>query len=198
MGYDMYTVKEADATEQAAVRAAQEICSNLTFPWTLQEGTPERKAAEQAHREAFDNLRAVEKSYFRLNIRGMSTCLDWMDVLGMLTDEAAPEWPELSAFGLDDWPDSDDDDLSDADHRYLAASAAVLAHEPQPVTGVPAYKFGSNDGWLVTPAQCAAALEAWEKAPAARRADVESGCEWWPSWIAFLAHSKDRGGFRVH
>ncbi|MFF3300932.1 hypothetical protein [Streptomyces sp. NPDC002908] len=198
MGYDMYTVKEADADEKAAVKAAQEICSNLVFPWTLQEGTPEREAAEKAHREAFNALAAVEKSYFRLNIWGMSTCREWMDVLGMVTDQPAPEWPEPGAYGLDDYPDEDSKTLTDDERKFLADHEAASDHEPQPVTGIPMYKLCSNDGWLVTAAQCAAALEAWEKAPAARRADVASEREWWPSWIAFLTHSKDRGGFRVH
>ncbi|WP_328902325.1 hypothetical protein OHR86_22560 [Streptomyces sp. NBC_00441] len=198
MGYDMYTVQEADADEQAAVKAAGEKCSALVRPWTLTEGTPEREAAEKAQREAFAAYDAAQKSYFRLNIWGMSVCAQWMDRLGMLTGEAAPEWPELGAYGLDDWPDGDDNDLSDADRKYLAAQAAVLAHEPQPVTGIPAHKFGSNDGWLVTPAQCAAALAMWEKAPAEHRKAVETEREWWPSWIAFLAHSQERGGFRVH
>jgi hypothetical protein len=198
MGYDMYTVQEADADEKAAVQAAQAACSTLVSPWTLAEGTPEREAAEKAHREAFAAYDAAQKSYFRLNIWGMSVCAQWMDRLGMLTNEAAPEWPELAAYGLDDWPDSEDGDLSDADHRYLAAQAAVIAYEPQPVTGIPAHKFGSNDGWLVTPAQCAAALSVWENAPAEHREAVEAEREWWPSWIAFLAHSQQRGGFRVH
>jgi hypothetical protein len=207
MGYDMTTEQPADPAEAAAVAAAYAKTRTLTSPSTLPEG-PERDAAEKAWRDAWAAYDAAQLSYFRLNIWGMSRCADTMSALGMLTGEPHPSWPQLDAYGLDDYPDDPEDyegeeraektrQLTPSGRKYLDDAQAVVDYEPQPVNGIPAHKFGSNDGWLVTPSQCAAALAVWEKTPAEQRAAVEARHEWWPRWVAFLAHSKDRGGFRV-
>lgn len=208
MGYDMTIVQERDQAEKDAIAAARAHTQSLTSPYSLPEGE-ERDAAEKAWQDAWKAYDAADRSYFRLNIWGMSHCRDLMATLRMLTDEDAPRFPTLDEFGLTDYPEDPADydgekrakaeaELTDDGRRYLAAVEAALAFEPVPVRGIPVGKFCSNDGWLVTPAQCAAALDAWHAQPDAVRARIEGETEWWGRWIAYLTYAKDRGGFRVY
>jgi len=209
MGYDMYTVQEIDAEEKAAVEAAAAVTRNAPSPFTMPEGSEERAAAEAERTEAWKAYDAAHKSYFRLNVWGMSACVELMEKIGMVTGQDHPAWPELAAYGLDAYPDDPEhyegDERAEAEAKitdqgraYLAAAEAVIAYEPEPIAGIPAHKFYSNDGWLVTPAQCEAALAVWAAAAPELQASVTAERDWWGSWIAFLQHSKDRGGFRVH
>lgn len=207
MGYDMTIVQERDQAEKDAIAAAAKHIKTLASPHSVPEGE-ERAAAEKAWKEGWDAYDKADRSYFRLNVRGMSRCCDLMATLGMLTFEEAPDFPRLEEFGLTDYPEDPADydgeerekaekELTDGGRRYLDAIEAALAFEPVPVRGIPVGKFSSNDGWLVTPAQCEAALSAWQAQPEAARTHVTGGIEWWDSWIAYLTYAKDRGGFRV-
>jgi hypothetical protein len=198
MGYDMYTVQEADAEEKTAVETALAATRALPNPFALTEGSDEYTAAKKAYDEAWAAYDAAQKSYFRLNIWGMSIARDLMNTVGMLTDEPMPEFPDMDNYGLDEYPDEDSENLTSAERDYLIAQRGALSHEPPIVSGIPVYKLCSNEGWLVTEAQCAVALSKWNAAPNEVRVAVEMKAEWWPSWITFLGHSKDRGGFRVH
>lgn len=208
MGYDMTIVQERDQAEKDAIAAAHMHVNSLTSPYSLPEGE-ERDAIEKTWKEAWRAYDAADRSYFRLNIWGMSHCRDVMASLGMLTSEEAPSFPRLEEFGLTDYPDDPADydgeeraraeaELTDSGRQYLAAVEAALAFEPVPVRGIPAGKFSSNDGWLVTPAQCQAALAAWQQWTDDTRARVEGEIEWWDRWIGFLTYAKDRGGFHVN
>lgn len=208
MGYDMTIVQERDQAEQDAIAAAHAHINTLTRPFDIPEGE-ERDAAEAAWNEAWKALDRADRSYFRLNIWGMSRCRDLMDVLGMLTGEDAPRFPTPDEYGLTELPDDPEDyegkerkaaeaKLGLAGRRFIDGCQAVTDYEPQPVKGIPVGKFGSNDGWLVTPAQCEAALDQWKAQPLAAQRKAEATAEWWPNWIAFLAYAKDRGGFRVY
>jgi hypothetical protein len=137
VGYDMYIVQEADQAEKDALAAARAHCRSLASPWELPEG-PERDAAQQAVNAAFKAADAAERSYFRLNIFGMSRYCGFMDKLGMLSGEDSPAFPRPEDHGLTEWPESDSDTLTDAEKAFLAACEAVTDYEPQPVTGIPA------------------------------------------------------------
>jgi hypothetical protein len=207
MGYDMYTVQGADQAENEAVAAARRFIDNLPKPWDQPEGT-ERDAAQKQWDDAWRAFDRAQTSYFRLNIWGMSACVDLMADLGMMTDEDAPKFPSPADYGLTEYPDDPADyegderaaieaKLTDADRQFLAACRAVVDYEPEPVGGIPVGKFSSNDGWLVTPRQIAAALEAYAAATEGARAAATAKREWFADWIAWLGHAKDRGGFRV-
>lgn len=207
MGYDMTIVQERDQAEKDAIAAAAAHVKTLPSPHSLPEGE-EREAAEKAWKAGWKAYDEADRSYFRLNIWGMSHCRDVMASLGMLTEDEAPAYPTLDEFGLTDYPDDPADyegeerakaeaELTDGGRKYIAAVEAALAFEPVPVRGIPVGKFCSNDGWLVTPAQCEAALAAWHAQPDATRARIEGEIEWWASWIAYLTYAKNRGGFRV-
>lgn len=208
MGYDMHTVQPADDAEREAVQAAQAHVRSLPSPFRMPEGE-ERDAAQKAWDEAWAAYDRAQKSYFRLNIWGMSRCCDLMAHAGMLTGDQAPRFPTPDEYGLQEWPDDPADydgeerkaaeeKLTDAGRSFIDACQAVTDFESEPVAGIPIGKFSSNDGWLVTPRQCEAALAQWAAAPVATRVQIEGEAEWWPNWIAFLQHAKDRGGFRVH
>lgn len=198
MGYDMYIVQDRDQAEADAIAAARAHINTLAKPWDLPGGSPEQETAQKAWDEAWRALAVADRSYFRLNVRGMSRCCNLMAELGMLTTQEAPAFPRTREFGLEDWPEDPDEPKNDAERSFLAACEAVCAFEPQPVLGIPVGKFGTNDGWLVTPAQIAAALEAHRDAPEAHKQPLVGDIEWWPDWIAFLEYAQGRGGFRVH
>jgi hypothetical protein len=71
-------------------------------------------------------------NYFRANIWSMGELRSVLGALGVLTDEEPADG--LDGEGTTDWQSSG--------------------------RGVPAWKFGSNDGWLVGPAECTAIADA--------------------------------------
>lgn len=202
MGYDMYTVQGPDEQERAAFQKAQQRLDALA---SSAKGAAVDRDAWQA---AWTEMANARRSYFRLNIWGMGTCREVMDAFGMLTDEPQPHFPDLQDYGLTEYPEDPQDyeieeeraeveaELTEAQRRYLDAVKAVTDADSD--GGIPAYKFSSNDGWLVTPQQISAALATYQKADDADRQALTAELGWWPEWIAFLEHAKDRGGFRVY
>jgi hypothetical protein len=111
-----------------------------------------------------------EPGYFRLNIFGMSRYRDYMDELGMLDwQTSAPDGEGYEDFALD---------------------------EP---TGIPGYKFCSNDGWLVTPAEIRVALALAESSGKAAKLRKQLGedADYWAAWIKYLQRAEQAEGFRV-
>jgi hypothetical protein len=132
-----------------------------------------------------------EKAYFRLNIFGMSAYRNIMYDLGMLDmDAQGTPFPLMEEF------------LNDTEYQD-ACREITDSESPEP-KGIPPYKTGSNDGWLITPAELRAALATYDAAPKERRQDVvweafESTSErqYWNKWILFLRRAEKHGGFRV-
>jgi hypothetical protein len=87
---------------------------------------------------AFDEMYEADTNYYRLNIWGMSTMRRIMDDAGLL------EWSDAG-----EWPDVDEED-PDAAAKVREWKSRGAGDDQQ----VPAYKFGSNDGWIVTPDEC--------------------------------------------
>jgi hypothetical protein len=156
----------------------------------------------------YEQLRQVEDralSYFRLNIWGMGEYRQSMHTAHMLFLDADGSYPDHAAF---DVPRDGEGRLvedSDEYQAYREAVTAYIEHDHGRV-GIPAHKLGSNDGWLVTPAECQGALEAWEQyvddeheGDYAAAAEVMDPNEpgYWLRWIQFLRVASDSGGFRV-
>lgn len=207
MGYDMYTVQGPDDAEREAIAAAQKHIATLIRPFDLPEGD-KRTAAETAWADAWKARDAAERSYFRLNVWGMSAAVELMHGMGLLSDVPNPEWPKLADFGLEDWPDDPEDcdgdertaaeaKLTDRQRAFLAASNATRDHDSG-TDCIPADKFCSNDGWLVTPRQIETTLNAYRFVKEQDKAEAAKARPWWPLWIAWLGHAQERGGFRVH
>lgn len=193
MGYDMYWKHEPAEVQEAY-------------------------AAVSANRGSYDadvyqrwnDAQDKHGSYFRLNIFGMGAYRKHMAERGMLANIDNPKpWPEQKDFGVSDadWDNYDSDDKSTwtpALAAYKAATDAVVEFE----TGglMPAYKFGSNDSWLVTPDEITKSLEAlhrWED----KQRDLH-GQSWvdplsaqeegyWNKWLRFLYCARGYGGVIV-
>jgi len=137
---------------------------------------------------------------FRLNIFGMARFADYMAERGMIFE--AGQHPPFPEGGWDAhyrlrWPEDYKDEpttLSDEQIKALAAQVdEVLAWHGPEVPGIPAHKFGSNDGWIVTPAECEAAWRLGKDQPAPP--DHE---EYWAKWLDYLHRAASNGGFEVH
>lgn len=203
MGYDMY-IAVKDDTEEAVVTAARTLvdaaCKQRD---TYERGTEGARTAQEIVDALLGPLYALPSDYFRLNIWGMGATREAMYGLGMLDAATLQlQWPEREDFDVDDaaWNAWDGDepgqDAPEGLHRYYQAHEKALAHRPEKPTGICAFKFGSNDGWLVTPDELAAALAAYDEAAAGGASVPES--EWWADWIGYLRRAQARGGFRVH
>ncbi|MEU7400737.1 hypothetical protein [Streptomyces sp. NPDC044948] len=149
-----------------------------------------------------------DSGYFRLNIWGMSRYAQLMEQLGMVaTDYPLAPWPE-KPDGID-WEDvsavrhpEDCEGQEPAKPEAVAYSKTLdeyLAWHPDPPLGIALHKFGTNDGWLVTPEEIATALESYRTHSGEEvKALLAGELDYWLKWIAYLERAQRCGGFRVH
>lgn len=179
-------------------------------------GTPEFVAAQSAVSDAYEATNTADVSYFRANIRGMDWLRGVMVKLGMMHYEGHhPDWAQAKDFGLDYEPDSArqvgdswvdhrerPDLFSDAELAYFKADDEVRAFAPE-VPGIPAWKFGSNDGWIVGPVEIGGALhnlaqhDQDEIAKLCHEDDWD-GLDFFTRWVEWMRASMEYGGFEVH
>ena len=161
---------------------------------------------------------AVEQSYFRLNIFGMSRYVDLMHELGMVfDDDEPPAWPKPDDFGTTydmveviDYPEYPSDTVPTDDQRagtekYIAERDRVLAWHGREVPGIPAHKFSANDGWIVTPVECESALRLYMAkleeigldavGNLVENRKAEPGR--WAAWLRYLRGAITHDGFKV-
>jgi len=250
MGYDM-RFRKAAPDEAAAVAEAQKIfyaaCGKRDALPKSERGTPNwerakregidptsedaydgmspryRAAADQVH-AAYAAMNDAEKSYFRLNVFGMSRYCDLMARVGMTFDDPfeRPEWPKPEDYGTD-WEEIEH--LEDREYypdvtfndeqlrrivKYRDDRDRLLAWHGAEIPGIPEHKFSSNDGWIVLPAECEAAVRIWrqftadqgeEKASAIVAeylGDGDGRMDYWLKWITYLASAVRHEGFEVH
>lgn len=182
----------------------------------------ENEPAEEAARE---EAATPTRDYFQLNNRGMAAACHAMRAFGMLDEETMHEpFPHAPAYGRSQhvcppfsprriWKvlfrrtvsgvtegmrEYGKGDPCPPEPRapLRAAEARITDAQAETPTGIPAYKFGSNDGWLVTPDELTAALAAYD-------ACIADGVEppsftWWGDWIDYLRRAARHGGFRVY
>jgi len=249
MGYDMHTVIKPEGEERAVAKA------NEAFHAAVQERDALPKAERGTYRQGIDQLGespfanatpryaeaqrkvsgalervyATERSYFRLNIRGMGMVRRAMLDLGMVyeTSYSYTDWPDrpedgtgagIASEAMHDGSDPreyatkyyDGTEVTDADiaraTAYHDQRTALLKDHPAGAETIPIHKFGTNDGWIVTPRECLNALAAWHATPESARIDaLESaeitGLDWdriWKRWLAFLELAAHCDGFEVH
>jgi hypothetical protein len=224
MGYDMSIVGEMPEAERLAKEAAElewntavakrdAIGFTYGVDWQAKREIPEYAAAQKVVMAAYDKMNSADTHYFRLNIWGMGKARAGMYEAGMIFDgQQNDEWPTYSPptsaeGGKEGLLQAEDD----YDREYDALCEPIRAQHPDGDDTIPSFKFGSNDGWLVTPEECRAALRAWQEHKAKLDAnDVlatygEDGqeetsvfdAEWWPEWIEFIERASHRGGFKV-
>lgn len=164
----------------------------------------------------------VETSYFRLNIFGMGRYREAMAKLGMAFDAGdRPAWPDAEDHGTtheDAWaaecPEDDPEGFKaltperlEKANAFLSAQRDVLGwHGDADIPGIPLHKFSTNDGWIVQPAECEAAVQVWEKFAAEWGEAAVQGflsrrgidADYWRRWIEYLRSAARHGGFEVH
>lgn len=208
MGYDMRAVQQPPgATEKrhelmASARVLYDQRDALgqascparvpgSVAWDESTGTQEWWGF---HRQAEAKLaeNSEVEGYFRLNIWGMGLCRELMSNAGMLDVEAERgRYPRAADFGADDGVDPED---AVPGSPEAACEAARLEWRSASTGGlIPAYKLGSNDGWLVTPTEIRNSLDALE-----RHGPVAGAPTWWPDWVSYLRKMVERGGFEVY
>lgn len=171
MGYDMTWRKSPGSeVEEAVADARRHFDQCVNERDKLAPNSPESEAAQQAVEKAYDEPDRADVSYFRLNMWGMRHCREHMAKLEMIY----PSQPE------GDWPDYDEALDGEADKlaadstpraewpaevlAYKETHEAFLASGVQERPGIAVHKFGSNDGWIVTPVECMGAVEQWKRA----------------------------------
>ncbi|MFE2346152.1 hypothetical protein [Kitasatospora cineracea] len=142
---------------------------------------------------------AYEDDYFAQSAGGMAVLRTLLREFGMLTDAQEPHHPRFSEFGLT--PDDFDGPMSDGKVKpekaeafaagQQAARNRLEGYDPA-TTGIPYYKVAYNEGFLIAPAEIAAALAAYNSRPAEQRREAERSGSW-AEWIAFLRQGASAG-----
>jgi hypothetical protein len=197
MGYDMYWV-EVPPEMKAAAEVALKVASNATGE--------DAKAAWKAYD-------ATQPYYFRLNMWGMGLWVERMAEFGMVVDSKykQEDWPTAEQFGLT-WEQVEAETYDANYERCRPTSPAVIAYvdardaflrerfTDQP--GIPVHKFGSNDGWVVTPEEIKAALKVAPEAVLVEDSGGPDGArkplERWLPWLEFLRGAAAHGGMEVN
>lgn len=231
MGYDMYMVEGPTPAEQAridqtstAFRAACRARDALNG----NRETEKYQAAQTAVEEAAAAMEDAEVNYFRLNIWGMGRAREVMAQVGMVKD-GWRGWPDVPYQGDNPVMDeatfeamreyAEDQDLAGAAEwpaeqtkaylDYKAEIEATLRRHDGDTPGIGINKLGSNDGWVVTPGECATAAKIWrdltpEEQDAALDAALDEGDThaevraWFEAWVVWLERAAKRGGFQVY
>jgi len=191
------------------------------------DATPAYKAAQSEVSRLFEVMRETERSYFRLNIWGMGQVREAMLLLGMAYEsESRSEWPDYPSGVAGQVCEALSEDADPAEYLakyypevgsfteadldtaklYRLASEEIRREHPEGGSVIPVHKFGSNDGWIVTPAECLEALSVWyahtpgERDDALTEAKIE-GADWmtlWERWLRFLELAAHCDGFEVY
>jgi hypothetical protein len=159
--------------------------------------------------------------YHRLNIHWMPLVRESMRRAGALDDYDVGPLPEWPPEGLDEerameLMDAIEEErtarppMTDAERRRVNAYEAareegLAALSPKGAGHVPYWKFCSNDGWLVAPAECRVIAERLSSALEKRGAKLwegfdkpdDSAREVLHGWLGFVRLAADHGGFRV-
>lgn len=199
IGYDMQVVHK-DPEEEGLFLAVEfdfreKVRTRYDEPRTAQEWLMLQEAIENSLWE----LEQAQPSVFYLSIWEMSLARTLMEDLGLLDmtvttpGHLSPDnygvTPEMHELDFDQFPEAlmPPQLVAFREARTRALDSAVIS----PV-GIPYYKLGSNDGWLVTPEEITAGL-----ARCTTAADKYPEIEWWKPWIVYLGYATSHGGFRV-
>lgn len=215
MGYDMSMIENDTSMDTEHAKARDDFNAACMARNACQLHTPEWEAAQLVVEEAGERMYATDLNYFRLNIFGMSKMRESMHRLGMLaTEYDGPRWPNPADFGIegdDYWDYQERREINGGpqpgeEHleKFFQAQEEHLSWSPPDEPGLPVHKFGSNDGWVVTPRDIAGALALLDKADPkeveAVRAEWarDDGTNGFDDWIEFLKRAGKLSGFAVY
>ena len=135
---------------------------------------------------------AVPETYFRLNIWGMTWVRYWFDKFDLLaTNVEHGPWPDEPGG---EYVEEEEAAPGTEWAEFYAAQRVVLAEHPNhDDPALPYYKLCSNDGWIVTPAECVALVATWRD-----RGGLESDApDYVQEFVAWI-DSVSRYGFEVN
>lgn len=132
MGYDMSWVREPEPVRT--------LYSKLD---TLDGDGGENGGAYMDTIREWSDARTTAGSYFCINIWGMATMRAIMALCGVLDTEAThPPFPDADLNSLEE------------EEAYALKVEPILRTRSPKEGQVPAFKFSSNDGWIVCPDEC--------------------------------------------
>jgi hypothetical protein len=151
----------------------------------------------------YDMTRRHDGEYFRLNIWGMSVAREQLFAVGAINVAEMPPYPQLADFGLERYPQYQRGpagewkrlDLLDDEHRpldpgptplevrYLEAVEGWEQYSPPGEIGIPAYKLGSNDGWVVQWAEIESGLAFADAHHVGWRDRLDDYVREWVEWM---------------
>jgi hypothetical protein len=137
-------------------------------------------AVRQRYDAAWEAFERANRSEFAMGAVRMSACLAVMLQAGMVVNVSRPVAPSRAAY-------PDEAAYNRALDAYLRdrCGAAVI----------PAHKFCSSEGWLVSPQELRAALR---HAPeVGRHPTTGELLDWWVEWVEFLRGGSTHGGIHV-
>jgi hypothetical protein len=165
-------------------------------------------------------VRRGDDDYIRLNVWGMGTYAQLMHELGMVYPSTSrggwPEWDrypddekkqeqfeaahEHLEYGVELDAPAPDDVLAAA-REYVEAGRVIRVTHPDGGQVIPSHKFGTNDGWIVTPNEIVAALAEYLHRDGGRivldRLGTEDRKAYWDQWIDYLRRAVENDGFEV-
>jgi hypothetical protein len=154
--------------------------------------TAKRKADWAYQNQAEDWFNMPQPYYYRYSIWGGQNMRGALEACGLLTNEA-PEGVEMSGWGPK-FPKYNAETMPEGSPEEAAYRAEVDALINRDFGGIiPAFKLGSNDGWLVTPAEIQRGID---------RGLVDEGLKtlddaYDRAFVRWVIRSIKHGGFRV-
>ena len=152
----------------------------------------------------------MDVTYFRANIAGMSWLRSVMLDLDMMAlSTMPPKWPEPGDFGTN-WEEVEaaqtDGTRNERTGAFLNAQLSTRAARGHDGDVMGEHKFGSNDGWIVTPSEIEASLRAYNECRTANpriytvtqeRIDELGNRDFWERWLVFLEVCRLHDGMQV-
>jgi hypothetical protein len=166
--------------------------------------TPDEQAElEQRHRAAWKQYWHADGARYHLSNRQMGDAITVMEHAGMARRVSTPPFPKPADHGAssqeyDDWLDASDRGQPTQPSAELAGYLDALDRHQRAnydAHVIPVHKLWTNDGWLLTPDELAAALP---HAPASALDRRQRPIPWWAQWLDYLDTARGHGGVRVH
>jgi hypothetical protein len=163
----------------------------------------EQAELEQRHRAAWKQYWHADGARYHLSNRQMGDAITVMEHTGMARRVPTPAFPTPADYGAsadeyDNWREASDRGHPTPPSAALADYLEALDRHRRAnynAQVIPVHKLWTNDGWLLTPDELAAALP---HAPANATDRRQRPLPWWTQWLTYLDTARGHGGVRVH
>lgn len=209
LGFEMHAA-EPDPEEENLILSISFTMQDAALSTDNEGKSGEEWLAGQEKYEAlFRELDRAHQSCFHLDMWAMNKARRMMFRLGMLDlDVPSPHSLTAESFGVTaemlkiDYPAFPEAFTPPELQAMQKARTALLEGAVEDPKGIPPFKLGSNDNWLITPEELTAGLKTGDERYRNTDETLEtalffSEAEFWPEWIAFLRYCAAHGGLRV-